>query len=74
MLVAVYHQRVPGIVSALEPDNEVRMLGKKIDDLALSLIAPLRADYDNVRHIFLSPQARILCPINAHGYPDKISN
>jgi hypothetical protein len=74
MLPAVNHQRVPCVVSALEPDDEVRLVCKQIYDLALSLIAPLSAYYDYVRHIFSFPQARNCHPMRAHEYPLNISN
>src|SRR5688572_4839679 len=41
---AVDHQRVSGVVAALEADNGGDALRQKIDDLALALVAPLRAD------------------------------
>ncbi len=49
-LLAVAHDRVPGVVAALEAHHRVAVLGEQIDDLALPLIAPLGADYDYARH------------------------
>src|SRR5208337_3628282 len=60
MLLPVYYQRVPRIVSALEPDNEIRLLRKQIDNLAFSLIAPLSAHYNYVRHIVFFPLSHIV--------------
>ena len=42
--LAVAHDRVPGVVAALEPHHHVAALGEQVDDLALALVAPLGAD------------------------------
>jgi hypothetical protein len=60
MLLAVYYQRVPRIVSPLEPDNEIGLLGKQIDNLSFSLITPLSAHYNYVRHSVFFPSCRIV--------------
>ncbi len=39
---------VPGIVSALSANHQIRRLGQEIDDLALSFVAPLEAVDDTV--------------------------
>jgi hypothetical protein len=39
-----------GIVAALEPDDDVGLLGEPINDLAFALIAPLRANHDDICH------------------------
>ena len=52
---AVDDQRMPGIVPSLEANHGVGTLGKQIHDGALALIAPLRADYDDVSAQRLSP-------------------
>jgi hypothetical protein len=39
-----------GIVASLKADDDVGLLGKPIDDLAFALIAPLRANYDDICH------------------------
>ena len=44
------NQSVPGIVPALKADDDIGALRQPIDDLALALIAPLRADDHDVRH------------------------
>ena len=44
------HDRVPGVVSALEADDQGRLLGEEVGDLALALIAPLGADDHDARH------------------------
>ena len=49
-LLAVAHDRVPGVVAALEAHDGIAVLGEQIGDLALALIAPLGADYDYARH------------------------
>ena len=48
--LAVADDRVPGVVAALEADHGVGALGEEVDDLALSLIAPLGADYHESWH------------------------
>ena len=40
----------PGVVAALEAHHHLGVLGEQVDDLALSLVAPLGADDDDVRH------------------------
>jgi hypothetical protein len=32
---------MPGIVSPLKPDHDIRISGKEIDDLSFSLVSPL---------------------------------
>ena len=39
------HDRVSGVVAALEAHDRVAVLGEQIGDLALALVAPLGADY-----------------------------
>ncbi|MGY4415075.1 hypothetical protein ACVWW4_006811 [Bradyrhizobium sp. LB7.1] len=48
--LAVDHQRMAGVMAALEADHDVRLLRQPVDDLALSLVAPLGADDDNIGH------------------------
>ena len=52
---AVDDEGVAGIVTALEADDDVGLLGQPIDDLALAFVAPLGADHDNIGHEELSP-------------------
>jgi hypothetical protein len=47
-LLAVDHQRMSGVVAALEAHDALRVPGQPVHDLALALIAPLRADDDDV--------------------------
>ena len=47
---AVDHQRVAGIVAALEAHDDVGLLGQPVDDLAFAFVAPLGPDYHNIRH------------------------
>ena len=47
-LDAVDDQRVAGVVAALEADDRLGVVGEPVDDLALALVAPLRADDDDV--------------------------
>ena len=49
-LLAPHHQRVAGVVPALEADHHVGVLGEEVDDLALALVAPLRTDDHDIRH------------------------
>src|SRR5258708_9473342 len=42
------HQRVAGVVAALEAHHALRAVGQPVDDLALALVAPLGADDDDV--------------------------
>ena len=46
-LLAADHQRVTGIVPALEARDRTHLLGQQIDDLALAFITPLRTEYNN---------------------------
>ena len=47
-LLAADHQRVAGVVAALEAHHALRAVGQPVDDLALALVAPLGADDDDV--------------------------
>jgi hypothetical protein len=50
-LLASDHERVAGVVSALEAHHGTDFLGEQIDDLALAFIAPLSAQhYDRLTH------------------------
>jgi hypothetical protein len=42
--------RVPGVRPALVAAHDVRLLGEQVDDLALALVTPLRADDHGRRH------------------------
>ena len=54
------HQRVAGIVAALEAHDDVGALRQPVDDLALALVAPLGADHHHIRH--LPSLRRRACP------------
>ena len=49
-LLAVADDRVAGVVAALKADHERCPLGEQVDDLALSLVAPLGPDDHCARH------------------------
>jgi len=42
-----HHQRVTGIVAALEAHDDIGAMAEPIDDLAFALVAPLGADHDD---------------------------
>src|SRR3546814_23819 len=44
-LLAADHQRVAGVVAALEAHHRADVLRQQVDDLALALVAPLRAEH-----------------------------
>ena len=46
--LAVDHERMAGVMAALEPHYDVGADRQPIDDLALSFVAPLGADNDNI--------------------------
>ena len=48
----VDHQRVSRVVSALEADHHVGVGREHIDDFALALVPPLRADHGDCLHVF----------------------
>src|SRR5437868_3556628 len=52
---AVDDEGVAGIMPALEARDDVGLLRQPVDDLALSLVAPLGADHDNIGHTRVSP-------------------
>ena len=59
----VAHDGVPGVVAALEADHHVRLLREEIDDLALTLVAPLGAHDHDAGHVVRSVYgARRGCP------------
>jgi len=39
---------VPGVISALSPDDEIGFFGEEIDNFAFSFVAPLEAANDGV--------------------------
>src|SRR5258708_5108223 len=43
--------RVPGVMPTLVTRNDVEFVGEEIDNLALALVAPLRAQHDDVGHL-----------------------
>ncbi len=52
--LARVHDGVPGVVAALEADDDVGVLGEEIDDLPLAFVAPLSADDDGAWHCLLA--------------------
>src|SRR4051794_41918203 len=48
--LTVADDRVAGVVSALKADHDIGLLREQVGDLALALVAPLGADYDDSRH------------------------
>ena len=56
---AVDHKGMAGIMTALEARNDVGLLRQPVDDLALSLVAPLGADDDNIGHFADIPSATV---------------
>ena len=55
---AVDDERMAGIVPTLEAHDDIRLARQPIDDLALALVAPLRADDHHIRHCVRSIPAR----------------
>ena len=53
---AVDHQRMAGVMPALEAYDDVGLLGQPVDNLAFALVPPLGADHDNICHEELSPE------------------
>jgi len=49
--LVAHHQRVAGIVAALEAHHDLGAAGEPVHHLALALVAPLRADDGDVRHV-----------------------
>jgi hypothetical protein len=49
--LAVGDDRVPRVRAALVAADDVRVLGEQVDDLALALVAPLRADDHGRGHV-----------------------
>ena len=47
---AVDDERMAGVMTALEANDDVGLLRQPIDDLALAFVAPLRADHHHIRH------------------------
>ena len=48
--LAVADDRVTGVVSTLEADHQIGLLGEQVDDLALPFVAPLGAHDHKSRH------------------------
>ena len=64
---AVDHQRVAGIMAALEADDDIGLFGQPVDDLALAFVAPLGPDYHHIRHANLIP-----APAPGHFTPGSL--
>ena len=47
-LLAVDHERVTGIVTAVEADDAGDLFGQPVNDLALAFVAPLSADHNYI--------------------------
>src|SRR6266571_2388575 len=43
---------VPGVVAALDSDDDIRLLRQEVRDLAFALVAPLSTDDGRYRHVF----------------------
>ena len=56
--LAVDHQRMAGVMAALKADDDVGADRQPVDDLALTLVAPLGADHHDIGHRRL-PSARL---------------
>jgi hypothetical protein len=72
-------QRVRCVVSALEADDDVSVSGEHIDNLALALVSPLRADHGHCLHF--SPlertsisRAHSSAPVAAEAWVAQVSN
>ena len=72
MLLSVDDQSVACVVSALKPDDEIRLFSKQIDDFALSFITPLSAHYDYIRHVFIFLSSHIVRPITRSKRRDTV--
>jgi len=57
---AIDHQRVAGIVAALETDHGIGAAGEPVNDLALAFIAPLGTDHGYVGHACASSPAKVI--------------
>ena len=65
-------QGVAGVVTALEADHHIGPLRQPIDDLALALVAPLRADHGDIAHA-RSPRRYRPSPAAATGFGSPCS-
>ena len=54
--LVAHHQRVAGVVAALEAHDDVGAAGQPVHHLALALVAPLGADHRDIRHASASSQ------------------
>ncbi len=52
-LFAVDDKGMPRVVSALEPDHDIRLFRQKIDDLALAFVPPLGPYNHDIGHRLL---------------------
>src|SRR5262245_2007124 len=50
-LFPIDDKRVSSVGSPLKTDDHVGLFSQQIDDLSFSLVAPLRANHDNIRHL-----------------------
>ena len=54
--LAVDDQRMAGVMAALKTHDDIGGNRQPIDDLALSLVAPLGADHDDIGHPLRTPE------------------
>ena len=60
-------QRMPRIMPALKADNDIGAAGKPIDNLALALIAPLRANYGYICQLLRPFRLERPCRLKGYG-------
>jgi hypothetical protein len=60
---------VTGIVTALKPHHEIRILGEEIDHPAFTLVAPVGAYHDLYTHKHLDEPCRVHIPTSRPDTP-----
>ena len=72
--LAVDDQRVSGIVTALEPRDDMGAFAQPVYDLALTFVAPLRADDHDICHVLAPSFCRTPRAYTGRGFPAKPKN
>jgi hypothetical protein len=73
--LAFHHDRMPGVVAALEPGDYIRLERIKIDNLSFSFIPPLGTDNRNIGHEIFSFLHLDRCDGNdMRQFPQRVQN
>ena len=60
--MTIDHQRMTGVVTAIEAHHPIDLFGQPVDNLAFAFVTPLGADHDNIlSHCFIPEKSNKNC-------------